>query len=59
MLVALLGIDRMIMLMENEDNIRNVIAFPKNKKARDVMMNAPSIVSKKQLDEVHIEVVKE
>ena len=59
MLVALLGIDRMIMLMENEDNIRNVIAFPKNKKARDVMMNAPSIVSKKQLEEVHIKVVKE
>ena len=37
-----------------EDNIREVIAFPKNKKARDVMMNAPSKVFDKQLEEVHI-----
>ena len=48
------GIDRLIMLMEHEDNIRDVIAFPKNKKARDVMMNAPSKVFDKQLDDVHI-----
>ena len=53
------GIDRMIMLMEHEDNIRNVIAFPKNKKARDVMMNAPSKVFDKQLEEVHIKIVEE
>lgn len=58
-LVALLGIDRMIMLMEHEDNIRDVIAFPKNKKARDVMMNAPSKVFDKQLEEAHIKVVEE
>jgi aspartyl-tRNA synthetase len=48
------GIDRLIMLLEHEDNIREVIAFPKNKKARDVMMNAPSKVFDKQLEEVHI-----
>lgn len=53
------GIDRMIMLMEHEDNIRDVIAFPKNKKARDVMMNAPSKVFDKQLEEVHIKIVEE
>lgn len=53
------GIDRMIMLMEHEDNIRDVIAFPKNKKARDVMMNAPSKVFDKQLEEVHIRIVEE
>ena len=53
------GIDRLIMLMEHEDNIRDVIAFPKNKKARDVMMNAPSKVFDKQLEEVHIQIVEE
>ena len=48
------GIDRIIMLLAKEDNIREVIAFPKNKKARDVMMNAPSKVFEKQLKDVHI-----
>ena len=42
------------MLLAQEDNIREVIAFPKNKKARDVMMNAPSKVFDKQLKDVHI-----
>ena len=42
------------MLLAKEDNIREVIAFPKNKKARDLLMNAPSKVFEKQLKEVHI-----
>ena len=48
------GIDRIIMLIEQEDNIRNVIAFPKNKKARDLLMRAPSQVTEQQLKDVHI-----
>ncbi len=48
------GIDRIIMLLQKEDNIREVIAFPKNKKARDVLMRAPSKVSEQQLKDVHI-----
>ena len=48
------GLDRIVMLLAKEDNIREVIAFPKNKKARDMMMNAPSKVFDKQLEEVHI-----
>ena len=48
------GVDRIVMLIAGEENIREVIAFPKNKKARDLMMKAPSAVTQKQLDEVHI-----
>ena len=54
------GIDRIIMLIANEVNIREVIAFPMNSKAQDLLMGAPGTVTEKQLKDVHIKIdVKE
>ena len=50
------GIDRMIMLLLGETNIREVIAFPKNSKARDLLMQAPNYVTDEQLRDVHIKI---
>lgn len=52
------GIDRILMILQNEPNIREVIAFPKTGDGRDLMMNAPSEVDKKQLDELHLQIKK-
>ena len=50
------GVDRMIMLLAGEESIREIIAFPMNKNAQDIMMDAPGTVEQSQLDELHIEI---
>ncbi len=51
------GVDRMVMLLAGEDSIREIIPFPMNKNAQDLMMNAPGEVTQQQLDELHIAIV--
>ena len=48
------GIDRIVMLLAGAENIREVVAFPMNQQAEDLMMDAPSEVTPKQLKELHI-----
>jgi aspartyl-tRNA synthetase len=52
------GVDRMVMLLAGEDTIREIIPFPMNKNAQDVMMDAPGYVTDKQLEELHIRTVE-
>ncbi len=52
------GVDRMVMLLSGEETIREIIPFPMNKNAQDLMMGAPSFVTQQQLDELNIKVTK-
>ncbi|MDE6302921.1 MAG: Asp-tRNA(Asn)/Glu-tRNA(Gln) amidotransferase GatCAB subunit C, partial [Clostridia bacterium] len=51
------GVDRIVMLLCGEQSIREIITFPMDRNARDVLMGAPSTVTQKQLDDVHIQIV--
>ena len=53
------GVDRIVMLLAGQESIREIIPFPMNKNAQDIMMGAPSEVTQKQLDELHIALVKD
>ena len=53
------GVDRMVMLLAGEESIREIIPFPMNKNAQDVMMDAPGVVTDAQLQELHIKVVED
>ena len=53
------GVDCKVMLIAGEESIREIIPFPMNKNAQDVMMGAPAEVEEKQLRDVHIQIIKE
>lgn len=53
------GLDRIFMILEDEENIRDIVAFPKNGNGVDLMMNSPSAVDQIQLDEAHLKIVEE
>ena len=53
------GIDRIFMVLENTDNIRDIVAFPKNGSGVDLMMDSPSSVDELQLEEAHLEIVED
>lgn len=53
------GLDRIFMILENEENIRDIVAFPKNGNGVDLMMNSPSEVDQIQLDEAHLAIIPE
>ena len=52
------GLDRVFMILMNEENIREVVAFPKNGSGVDVMMSSPSAVTSEQLDELSLKIIK-
>lgn len=53
------GLDRIFMVLENQENIRDIVAFPKNGNGVDLMMNSPSKVDQQQLDESHLAIIEE
>ena len=53
------GLDRIFMVLEGVENIRDIVAFPKNGSGVDLMMNSPSVVDQSQLEEAHLAIIEE